>query len=186
MAPSKIKREADLTPPPRKVLGCFQNDSENMGTSSAHDSFAKPALKPLISDPNWKQCEREKRWERVKIKEQAARMAVSALKKMLNTLSRHLLAIPPCQTRIDKIRKCPPCLPPTSVILAISTASMLIAYTDEILARKKVGIWEKSYLITFSRRMATFLLKQDADSPVRNFKFKLASWVLRELGRQRC
>jgi hypothetical protein len=185
MAPFKIKREADLDPPPRKGLGCFQNDSENMGTSSAHNSFAKPAPKPLIPDPNWKQCERENRLERVKIKEQAARMAVSALKKMLNTLSRHLLASPLCQTRIDKIRKGLPCLLHISVILAISTASMLIEYTDEILARKKVGIWEKLYSMIFSRRMATFLLKQDADSLGRNFKFKLASWVLRELERQR-
>ena len=116
MAPFKIKREADLTPPPRKGLGSFQNDPETIGTSSASGSFTKKAMESLIPDPDWKVCEGEDRLHRVRIKEQAAKLAVSALRKMSTTLKMHLLANPSCQTRIDKIRKSQSCLLTTSIL----------------------------------------------------------------------
>jgi hypothetical protein len=109
MAPPKIKRnvkkERDLIPPPRQGLGSFNTDPNAIVASSSNSGFTMPALDPLIPDPAWKQCEREDRHERVKIKEQAAKKAVIALKKMSNTLKLHLLTNPACQPRIEKIRK---------------------------------------------------------------------------------
>ncbi|KAE9365442.1 hypothetical protein N431DRAFT_549648 [Stipitochalara longipes BDJ] len=107
MAPPKIKvkvkREPDLTPPPRQGLGSFKTDPDTIGASGTADSFTKPAIEPLIPDPDWKQCERDERLRRVRIKEQAVKKAVSALKKMTTSLIQHSLAIPACKPRIDKI-----------------------------------------------------------------------------------
>jgi hypothetical protein len=143
MAPTKIKREADLTPPPRRGLGSFQNDPETMGTLSATGGFVKPP------DPDWKQCDGDNRHSRVITKEQAAKKAVSALRKMSNTLTMHLLATPTCQIRINKIRKSHFGFTTASIVMK-SSAMILITYLDEILARKKVRAGGKYFLIIFS------------------------------------
>jgi hypothetical protein len=101
MTPSKVKNEPDVTPPPRRGLGFFQDEPETVGVSSA--SFAQKAVEPIVPDSKWQQCQGEIRLQRVNIKEQAAKQAVLALKDMSETLRRHLLTNPACKARIEKI-----------------------------------------------------------------------------------
>jgi len=92
-----------LTPPPREGMGSFKPDPDTIGISGVNDSFTKPAIVPLIPDPDWKRCESEERLKRVRIKEQAVKKAVSALKEMITTFKQHSIPIPACKQRINKI-----------------------------------------------------------------------------------
>jgi hypothetical protein len=135
----KIKRESDSTPT-YKGLGLFRDGTDTAASNAG--SFAKLAVEPFIPDPDWKRCENEDRFKRVRIKEQAARNAVLALKKMQNTLQLHLLANSSCQTRIDKIGMSQRCLNITINFL-IPDDLGLTKSAEEILARKKAGVGEK-------------------------------------------
>lgn len=103
MAPSKPKREPDATPPPRKGLGIFMDDT--VTSESKASSFAKKATASLIPAAQWRECGDEERLKRVQIKEFAANNAHLSMRKMLETLTTHLPMNPSCQPRIDKISK---------------------------------------------------------------------------------
>jgi hypothetical protein len=100
---SKVKREPGLTPPLRRSPDPTRIKPDTPASDAGN--IVKPDVEPLIPEPNWKTCENEDRYKRVIIKEQAARKAAAALKKMQTTLKDHILANPSCQTRIDKIGK---------------------------------------------------------------------------------
>jgi hypothetical protein len=103
MAPSKPKREPDATPPPRKGLGIFTDDTVKSAPQAS--SFAKEATASLIPAAHWRECGEEERLKRVQIKEFAAKNAHFSMRKMLETLITHLPLNPSCQPRIDKISK---------------------------------------------------------------------------------
>jgi hypothetical protein len=118
----KIKNEPDLTPPLQSSLGSLRTKPDPAVSDAV--SIVKSDVEPLIPDPSWKTCENENRYKRVIIKEQAARKAVAALKKMQTTLKLHIEGNPSCQTRIDKIGKCinATILLTTSILLVFSIA----------------------------------------------------------------
>ena len=99
----KIKNEPDLTPPLQSSLGSLRTKPDPAASDAV--SIVKSDIEPLIPDPSWKTCENENRYNRVIIKEQAARKAVTALKRMQTTLKLHIVGNPSCQTRIEKIGK---------------------------------------------------------------------------------
>jgi len=133
----KVKKELDLTPPPRQGLGSFKIDPDTIGTSGINGSFTKTAIVPLIPDPDWKRCESDERLKRVRIKEQAVKKGASALKEIAKTLKQHSPAIPACKLRISKIGMSHTCsLPAIQSSLIIW---MLTYFTEDILSRKKVG-----------------------------------------------
>lgn len=99
----KVKSEPDLTPPLQSSLGSLRTKPDTAASDAG--SIVKPDIEPLIPNPSWKTCENENRYNRVIIKEQAARKAVAALKKMQTTLKLHIVGNPSCQTRIEKIGK---------------------------------------------------------------------------------
>jgi hypothetical protein len=78
---------------------------ENAGPLLPRGSSSKKAPKAIVHETEWRRCEKEDRFTRVRIKEFAVDNAHSALRKMLVTLSLHLASNPSCQIRIDKIRK---------------------------------------------------------------------------------
>lgn len=95
MAPAKIKRERDLSPPRSSGLGGSENEDE----SSMADTFTK------IETANWKECGGDERFRRVKIKEFAAKNAQLALQSMSEILTRHAQLEQSCRPRIAKISK---------------------------------------------------------------------------------
>jgi hypothetical protein len=104
MAPSKFKREPNLTPPPRKGFSVFYEDTYTPPSKAS--SSTKKATPSLIPDANWRGCKHEERIKRVRIKELAAKNAHLSFQKMLTTLGLHLSANASCQPRIDKISEC--------------------------------------------------------------------------------
>ncbi len=99
----KVKDEPDLMPPLQRSLGSLKTKPDIAASDAG--CIVKPDIEPLIPNPNWKTSENKNEYNRVIIKEQAARKAVTALKKMQTTLKLHILGNPSCQTRIEKIGK---------------------------------------------------------------------------------
>ena len=105
MAHFQAKTEPDSES--KEDFGLFVDD--NAGPSLPRGSSSKKAPKAIVHETEWRRCEEEDRFTRVKIKEFAVFNAYSALRKILETLSLHSASNPSCQIRIDKISKflCP-------------------------------------------------------------------------------
>jgi flagellar biosynthesis GTPase FlhF len=130
MAPSKLKREPDATPPPRKGLGEFIDDPNT--SESKASCFAQQAETSLIPDADWRDCKGESSFKQVQIKEMAAKNAHISLRNMLTTLRTHLSAFPPCQPRIERISESA-----ASIERLSSNFLLLMTSTDEMLSQKK-------------------------------------------------
>ncbi len=118
MAPSKFKKEPDSTPPPRKGLGIFMDDSD-ASASKVSSVVKKHEASSLIPEAHWRECKGNERFQNVRIKEFAAKNALIFMRQMLTTLGSQLAANPSCQPRINKISEYP-------VIIGIFCSKLLL------------------------------------------------------------